>query len=130
MTDIRKQFTENAEQFDALVVKMLAENDALHAKVDTITKTIRLHITDLGKTAQVLEEANFLHSALEVSKACSELNAVVEGSGQPRKVYAWATHSIGESDILFLTTPEQVERAKAMPGIVITPLYADPKEPI
>lgn len=33
MSDIRAKFTENAEQFDALMVEMLAENEALKAKV-------------------------------------------------------------------------------------------------
>lgn len=36
MRDLRKLFTENAEQFDALMTEMLAENERLQAKIDSL----------------------------------------------------------------------------------------------
>lgn len=36
MRDLRQRFTENAEQFDALMVEMLAENDRLRKLYDEL----------------------------------------------------------------------------------------------
>jgi len=40
MTDLRKKFTENAEQFDSLMVEMLEENEALKQRAKNLEEAL------------------------------------------------------------------------------------------
>lgn len=63
MSDIRKKFTENAEQFDALMVEMLTENETLK--------------TEKAALEQALDGLIYLHNC--------EMEGIESGKPSPEK---------------------------------------------
>lgn len=69
MSDLRKKFTENAEQFDSLMVEMLAENAELKALLEHGDESIKAYVDSIKH----FDEINAL-----LAKESADLKAQIE----------------------------------------------------
>ncbi len=56
MSDLRKKFTENAEQFDSLMVEMLKENKKLFEALEESVEKIAEYENDIDTINEMLHE--------------------------------------------------------------------------
>ncbi len=52
MSDLRNKFTENAEQFDSLMVEMLAENEKLKSRADELDDALERSLLSMVALAE------------------------------------------------------------------------------